>query len=41
MVSNPPPNEEHIDDQMLKVAVNLAPINGSKDLKDCPNVFKN
>jgi uncharacterized protein (DUF111 family) len=28
MVSNPPPNEEHIDDQMLKVEVNLDDISG-------------
>ncbi len=28
MVANPPPNEEHIDDQMLKVEVNLDDISG-------------
>jgi uncharacterized protein (DUF111 family) len=28
MISHPPPNEEHIDDQMLKVEVNLDDISG-------------
>ncbi len=28
MISQPPPNEEHIDDQMLKVEVNLDDISG-------------
>jgi len=28
MISQPPPNEEHIDDQMIKVEVNLDDISG-------------